>query len=178
MKEYFDVLSEDGTPLGEIKSRQQVHKNGDWHQTVHIWILCSKKELLLQKRSLSRETFPGLWDISCAGHVSAGEDIYQGALRELAEELGLLVTADCLEDLFKIRHQSVLHNGAYKDNEWSHVLLLALAEQPVLTINKAEVEAVQYLDWRVFQQRLKTDNASFVPHKEEYAKLFEFLNKI
>ena len=99
-------------------------------------------------------------------------------MRELAEELGLSMTADCLEDFFKIRHQSVLHNGAYKDNEWSHVLLLALAEQPVLTVNRAEVEAVQYLDWRVFQQRLKTDNASFVPHKEEYAKLFEFLSKI
>jgi isopentenyldiphosphate isomerase len=79
--EFFDVLNPDGTTAGYSLFRDEVHKKGLWHRTVHIWILNSNNELLIQKRSYQKEVYPGLWDISCAGHLSCGEDCYSGAIR-------------------------------------------------------------------------------------------------
>jgi isopentenyldiphosphate isomerase len=52
----------------------QVHRDGDWHRSVHIWVLNSEKgELLMQKRVAFKDSWPSHWDIGCAGHVSAGD---------------------------------------------------------------------------------------------------------
>ena len=42
----------------------------------------------MQKRSLTKDTFPGAWDSSASGHVDSGEDYDACAVRELREELG------------------------------------------------------------------------------------------
>ena len=67
--EYFDVLDELGNKTGEIKEREQVHKDGNWHRAVHIWIINDLCEILLQKRSLKKENHPNMWHVSCAGHI-------------------------------------------------------------------------------------------------------------
>lgn len=89
--EMFDIRTPEGEPTGEVKERSAVHRDGDWHGTAHIWLVRRKNgkiEVLLQKRSRLKETFPGCYDASCAGHLSAGDSFIQGALRELQEELG------------------------------------------------------------------------------------------
>jgi isopentenyl-diphosphate Delta-isomerase len=72
--EMIDILDESGKETGEIESREIVHSKGLWHKTVHVWILNHKGEFLFQKRSMKKETHPGLWDISCAGHVASREN--------------------------------------------------------------------------------------------------------
>ena len=92
--ELFEVLNEDGSSAGRIKERSLVHRDGDWHGTVHTWIVRRREnewELLFQKRSEQKESFPGKYDISSAGHRQAGEDALAAAVRELREELGLCV---------------------------------------------------------------------------------------
>jgi isopentenyl-diphosphate Delta-isomerase len=86
--ELLDVLDSRGRLTGAVKSRGEVHRTGFWHRTVHIWIINGKKQLLLQKRSINKESYPGLWDISAAGHITAGDSIRNAAIRELKEELG------------------------------------------------------------------------------------------
>ncbi|XP_040956655.1 nudix hydrolase 3-like isoform X2 [Gossypium hirsutum] len=55
-------------------SRGDVHRDGDYHKAVHIWIFTeSTQELLLQKRTDCKDSWPRLWDISSAGHISAGD---------------------------------------------------------------------------------------------------------
>lgn len=51
MEEYFDVLNERGEFTGKIESREKCHKEGLWHKAVAIFIINSKKQVLLQKRS-------------------------------------------------------------------------------------------------------------------------------
>ena len=91
--ELFEVLNEDGTSSGHIKERSLVHRDGDWHGTVHTWIARRRPDggwqLLFQKRSSEKESFPGKLDISSAGHRQAGEEALPTAVRELKEELGL-----------------------------------------------------------------------------------------
>ncbi len=89
MAEFFDVLDEQGNKTGKTKARTEVHRDGDWHRAVHIWIVNDKNEALLQKRSPNKDSNPNMWDISCGGHLSAGEDTLAAAVREIKEELGV-----------------------------------------------------------------------------------------
>lgn len=93
--EYLDIVDENGVPTGKIAERTAAHKQGLRHRTSHVWILrerAGKVEVLLQKRSQNKDSFPGCYDISSAGHIPAGVDFIPSALRELKEELGCSVS--------------------------------------------------------------------------------------
>ena len=78
------------------KERGLVHRDGDWHRSVHVWLAHTMNndrgqvhcKVLLQRRSPYKDTHPNLLDVSCAGHVDAGSDTVETATRELQEELG------------------------------------------------------------------------------------------
>lgn len=54
--------------------RTDVHRDGYYHRAVHVWIYAeSTQELLIQQRASCKDSWPGLWDISSAGHISAGD---------------------------------------------------------------------------------------------------------
>lgn len=71
-----------------------MHVEGDWHRSVQVWIVeadtnqSEKVRVLLQRRSPYKDTHPNLLDVSCAGHVNAGDDILDTTMREMNEELG------------------------------------------------------------------------------------------
>ena len=69
--------------------RSQVHREGRQHRAVHILVFNARGEVFLQKRSQTKDTFPGAWDSSSSGHVDSGEDYDAAAARELREELGI-----------------------------------------------------------------------------------------
>ncbi|SFL52899.1 Isopentenyldiphosphate isomerase [Paenibacillus sp. 1_12] len=90
IEERFDIYDDSMNWLGTA-SRHEVHTEGLWHQTFQCWILTDSENLpalLFQRRHPDKDTFPGMLDISCAGHLQAGERIEEGN-RELKEELGL-----------------------------------------------------------------------------------------
>lgn len=61
--------------------RRDVHRDGDYHRAVHVWIYAeSTQELLLQQRADCKDSWPGLWDISSAGHISAGDSSLVSAM--------------------------------------------------------------------------------------------------
>lgn len=92
MNELFDIYDEALTHIG-VKPREEVHRDGDWHQVFHCWVIGRDAEgaayVVLQKRALDRD-YPGKIDISAAGHLEAGEAVSDG-VREIEEELGLKV---------------------------------------------------------------------------------------
>ena len=100
MEEVFDIVNEQDEVIGQ-KLRRLVHQDGDRHRAVHVLVFNSRGELFLQKRSMSKDTFPGAWDSSASGHLDCGEDYDTCAIRELREEIGL-ITNIVPERLFKI----------------------------------------------------------------------------
>ena len=96
-EEYVDLFDSDDRPLSRSVPKRQAHQQGLWHRSAHVWIYDRTGNILMQKRAQTKDTFPGLWDISVAGHISAGETPTEGALRELKEEIGLEVQPDQLE---------------------------------------------------------------------------------
>ncbi len=99
-RELLDVVDADDRVTG-VKTRGEIHAQGLMHRAVHILVFNSGDELFIQKRSMSKDNNPGLWDSSAAGHVDSGENYYDCAIRELGEELGIRVTAP-LEQLFRL----------------------------------------------------------------------------
>jgi isopentenyl-diphosphate delta-isomerase len=85
--ELFDVVDESDRVIGQAP-RREVHARGLNHRATHILVHDAAGRIFLQRRSLTKDTFPGCWDSSCSGHVDAGEDYVTAARRELGEELG------------------------------------------------------------------------------------------
>ncbi|HXT35709.1 MAG TPA: NUDIX domain-containing protein [Chloroflexota bacterium] len=89
--EYFDLYSAAGVPLGIRKERTEVHRAGDWHRSIALWIVRSSGAIVLQRRSAAKDTWPGKLTASVSGHYAAGETLTD-VLREAWEELGMPVT--------------------------------------------------------------------------------------
>jgi isopentenyl-diphosphate delta-isomerase type 1 len=85
--ELFDVVDANDQVVSQAP-RREVHAQNLLHRAVHIMIHDANGHLFLQRRSLTKDTFPGCWDNACTGHVDAGEDYLTAARRELGEELG------------------------------------------------------------------------------------------
>ncbi len=99
-EELFDVVDEHDRVIG-TRPRSEVHRLNLFHRAAHVLVFNAAGKLFLQKRSLTKDCSPGLWDSSCAGHLESGEDYDSCARRELAEELGI-AGEPALEKLFKI----------------------------------------------------------------------------
>lgn len=97
--------------------RNLVHQDGDYHRAVHVWIYAeSTGELLLQKRSDNKDSWPGQWDISSAGHISAGDTSLDTAQYASPEE-SIPTAGYCLcrfWSLFLLKCVFLLPGGSWK----------------------------------------------------------------
>ena len=99
-QELLDVVDANDRVVG-VRTRGEIHRLGLMHRSVHILVFNRNEELFIQKRSMSKDNNPGLWDSSAAGHLDRGEHYPDCAIRELTEELGVVV-ASPLESLFRL----------------------------------------------------------------------------
>ena len=150
--ELFDIIDENGDPTGQTIERSIAHAEGIPHRTAHIWIIRrrnEKTEILLQKRSRNKDSFPGKFDTSSAGHIQAGDEPMESALRELKEELGIHAEPADLQfaGKFPISFAREFHGKLFRDEEIAFVYIY---DHPVeidhLTLQKEEVEEVQWFD--------------------------------
>jgi isopentenyldiphosphate isomerase len=125
--EWFDIFDERMEWLGKA-TRAEVHAKGLWHQTFHCWIIKDRHQLLLQLRRPEKDTYPNLLDISCAGHLSAGEGVEEG-IRELEEELGLQVPFEALTRCGTFAEEDEI-DVQLIDREFQHVYVYA-CDQPL-----------------------------------------------
>ncbi|CAM6010514.1 unnamed protein product [Sphagnum balticum] len=183
LAESLDVLFPDGIRSGRSKLRHLVHADGDYHGAVHVWIYVeSSGELLLQKRADRKDSWPGLWDISSAGHISAGDTSLITARRELQEELGITLPSEAFELLFVYLQQCVINDGKFINNEYNDVYLVTLVEPIPLdafSLQESEVSAVKYIGWKEYAELLRKEDAGYVPYEVDggYGELFSAIQK-
>ena len=87
-KDLLEVVDSDNQVVG-TEERGVVHERQLMHRSVHILVKNKSGKFFLQKRAMHKDSEPGMWDTSAAGHVDVGEGILHAAKRELKEELGL-----------------------------------------------------------------------------------------
>ena len=177
MDELIDILTPEGKSTGKTALKSEAHKNGWFHATVHIWLFTKDEKILLQKRALTKKVFPGLWDISVAGHIAAGESILSAAKREVFEEIGLILNAN---ELIKIgtRIHQVTHANGIQDNEHHHVFIAEL-KVPVqkLIIQKEEVADIKLFDLSVLRDTKNLENVLLSRFHEYYCMVYDKIIK-
>jgi isopentenyldiphosphate isomerase len=169
--ENLEVYDWRGIPTGNTESRDIVHSRGLWHRTVHVWIYNRSGEILFQKRSHSKDSHPGLWDVSAAGHIGIGESPEETALREIQEELGLHPRVDDLH-FFKQEKRSMRSKGGlFIDNEITDVYLYEYTGRlSKISPDPDEVENIKYLSSEELQSILRDPvrKKKFVPYDVKY----------
>lgn len=106
--EKWDILNADGEPVGKTTLRGKCNlRPGEYHLVVHIWVVSSKGDFLIQRRSENKKLMPGEW-AATGGAAISGEDSYTAANRELYEELGIPSNKQTLKKLTRIKRRNSL----------------------------------------------------------------------
>jgi isopentenyldiphosphate isomerase len=171
--EYLDIVDENNNLTGEVLSKKQAHKMGKLHRKVHIWALNNNKELLLQKRSFINKTNQNLWDVSAGGHISTGESVIDGALRELREEIGVVAKEDELINVAIVKKDI---NPQNKEFIYIFIIMTSLSEDDFIFIDK-EVSEVKYIYYKDLEKDVASGREDLIKHDQEYSELFKYLDK-
>lgn len=177
------------TPTGRTKTRRLIHREGDWHRSVEVWIVQKMMvdgsvRVLLQRRSKYKDTHPNMLDVSCAGHVDSGEDVIETALRELQEELGgngnIQYTKSDLERSKEFVVTSSMKGetqnyGSFICNEYQDVFILWWKDDMVpidpsifAPKNKEEVAGFEIVKGQDLIHRMRAGDKSLVPRCSAY----------
>lgn len=166
-QEILDIVDKNDNPLGTTKFRYQVHKElTDWHRVSVIYIINDQMQLLCQKRALTKDVNPGMWQACFGGHLQSGQTYDNCATQELNEELGLHVHISDLVYLGKsVDYKHKHHIGVYA-YRWN-------GDLSMVQFNDGEVDNVQ---WRNLDEyaRLKTKNAQTKYKYDEH--LIKYIN--
>ena len=100
--EVWDLYDENENKLGKTIERGENVPARTYHLGVDIWIMNSKGQLLVQKRSKNIESYPGMWAMT-GGSALKGENAKKAICREALEELGIRIEKSELELIKKVR---------------------------------------------------------------------------
>lgn len=143
--ELFDVVTERGEPTGITKPRALVHRDGDWHRAVHIWVYGvgdGGPFLLMNRRGQHKDTWPLALDATVGGHLGAGETVAD-AFREVREEIGVSFDPERIEWIFQRRRSSGNLIPGILDQELQEVFIVR-DDRPLTAYapNPAELEGL------------------------------------
>ncbi|MBH0231639.1 NUDIX hydrolase [Halobacillus yeomjeoni] len=185
MAEILTVFDRNMNVKGE-KERSLVHLDGDWHETFHCWLFEEKGNetyVYFQKRAENKKEFPGLFDITAAGHVEAGESVLSAGVREVKEEIGTTVDE---KDLINMgMFQEELISSTLIDREICNVYMLSILEKLEFIIGEevTDIIKINLRDWErlldddctcingtsvLNEKKLSLRKDDFVPHEEDY----------
>lgn len=177
--EYVDVLDENGIQTGEIITRDEAHRLGRWHRAIIVAIVNADNRVLIQKRSLNKKKRPGMWDISVAGHVSAGQDALSASMREVGEEVKVDfrwdIAAKDFRYMFSYRCEENFEDGTIERQFYDFFIMreVKIVSADMVQFQEEEVQEVQLvspseLDW------LLKNNPNFVK-RPIYKSLINYL---
>lgn len=178
MEELVDVLDENGMYTGKIESRENCGKKGLWHKAVCIFIVNSNEQVLLQKRSANKKTWPNMWDVTAGGNVLAGEFGFEAIIRECKEELGIELSKNDITFIGSVI--SANKRGDIINNYFNEYYIVNKeVDETKLQLQKEEVAEVKWIDKDEIIERIK-NNYNGITDKEgcwEYlVKYYEWLD--
>ncbi len=159
--ELLDMYSFDRTKTDMVIARGEIPPDGLRYMVIHICIFDDEGNMLIQKRSSGKKSWPDKWDISVGGAVISGENSSQAAERELFEELGISRSfSGCAPDITFCSEKCF-------DDCYSFVGAPPLES---LTLQEREVAAVRMASRQEVLSLLRA--GEFVGYKESVVELF------
>ena len=177
--EMLDILDKEGNKIGKSERRDVVHQKGLWHRTVHVFMINSKNEVLLQLRSKEQLSFPSKWHLSAGGHIEAGQEPVNAAQREMEEEIGLALS---LSEFKKIGTAKVIHEvkqSNFIDNEYCDIFVVHKdVDIHNLKLQEKEVQEVRWIPMKDFQKFVTEGDPEFVKAVSAPALFSYFENEV
>lgn len=169
--ELFDVLDESGSPTGEQKTKEQIFSVGDYRLVTHAWVMNYEGEVLCQRRAFNKGLWDGLWDVTVGGGVASGEDAKGACIRELEEELGLVLPSihkeNSLKYLGRFKTSKLIPERGYVAREFSDTFFAqAVIDLSSLVLEPKEVIDVAWIP--LGRVGINEANIEWVPHPQSY----------
>ena len=162
--EKIDLYDNRKELMGKVFDRDSGEpESGEYKLSTHVWIINSKKEFLIQRRSATRKKNPLKWAFT-GGAVDLGEKSYEGAIREVKEELGILALKENVELLLSFKRE--------KDfvDVW---LVRQNVDIKSVVIQEDEVCEAKFVDFDKLEHMVM--NGEFVPAVDLYFSTFKKL---
>jgi isopentenyl-diphosphate delta-isomerase len=174
--EYLEIYDQDNQPLHILKPRPLVHRDGDWHRSIQVFVVNAEEQLLCNLRSPYKDVYPAFWDISIGGHVAPEEPVLFTALRELEEELGIKVLPQELRFVTHCSTESTDASTGHTDREHVSVFLYQTYLIPGdFHMAEEEIDALEFLPISYIRQSLlqEVPPFRFIPMTDYFVGLLE-----
>lgn len=151
--EFVEMFDNKRKPLGKVTERYN-NIEGEYSQGSHVWIINSKGELLIQKRTPTKKLYPNLWSITSGG-TDTGETTLETAFREVKEELGIELKLEEVElmmsykrnhdfvDVWLVRKDIDLKNIVMQPEEVAEVKWVTAEELNEMIQNKQTPKSLE-----------------------------------
>ena len=161
--EKWDVYNSDGKKSGKTITRGKGFlQTGQYHLVVHVWIVSSAGNFLIQRRAETKKPMPGEW-AATGGSAVAGETSFSAARRELFEEIGIESDETTLKKLVRIKRR----------NSFIDVWLINTDVNIFdLKLQKSEVAEVRWVN-RAELEKMITEGKYHNYGKEYFSSVFE-----
>lgn len=182
--EILDIVDKEGRPTGQTIERSEAHRIGAWHRCASVWIIrqkAGKWQVLLQKRSANKDSYPGCFDTSSAGHIDAGDEPLETIIRELEEELGIKSQATDFTFIgtFHNCYDEVFHQAEFKNREVSFVHVYSKpVDEKKLVLQEEEVSAASWFDLDEVWEKALAKAPAFCTPVGGLKLLREYLQKL
>ena len=177
--EFIDILDEDGNPTGEIKEKDAVHNDGDWHKEVQIFVI-NGEEIILQQQPKEKDDDPGKWSSTASGHIRAGEKSSDAAIKEFSKEIGVKIDTKDLVYVDTLKSSSIGFNKGNKILNNRFVDLYVVTKKvnvEDLVVQKEEVENVKSYKIDEFVQMVHNRDERLTDTPILFDRLVDYLKK-
>ena len=164
--EFFEIVDEEDRVVG-LAPRSLCHGDPSLvHRVAHVLVF-KDGELLLQKRSMSKDVQPGKWDTSVGGHLDPGETYLEAARREMEEELGIR----------GVPLTFLYHSRIRNDFESENVATYLASYPGEIRFNPEEIDEVRL--WTAQEIEAALGTGIFTPNfEEEWGMYREWNSKV
>ncbi len=165
------LVDEDNNMLGTMPKSEVHGANTPLHRAFSVFLFNKDKKLLLQQRSHVKKTWPLAWSNSCCGHPGLDESNIDAAKRRIQDELGM--TVEWIEEISPYRYQFT--KDGVMENEICPIHIGYTESEPV--INPLEVEAIEWISWADFLERIENNTDIYSPWCVEEALILSASEK-
>mgnify|MGYP001609442398 CR=1 FL=1 len=150
--ELFPIVDENDKVIGKM-TRKIAHQSPNLiHRAVAIFVQNRRGNLLIQKRSKTKDTSPECWMYSVGGHVGYGEEYVSTAAKEIKEELGVSVPQEDLVFIGKTLISSAV------EKEIIEVYRCVVEDNIAFKPTMEKVSEVVFVDKEKLKKMLKEEN--------------------
>lgn len=165
MPEYLDIVNENDEVIGR-DTRANIHTQHLIHRGIHVFVLNSKHEILIQKRAADRDYYPSYYDASVGAQVKSGETYEQSARREMQEELGFQPK----------KLINICDYHSYSDRQRENRRLFTYIHNGIIKFDRKEVESIQWLSVNKIQAMIDKGEKFTEGFKISFQNYLHYLN--